>query len=284
MVLLHVKKTDELQFLFETPVASKVDDTVAELVEIWNMQIQIRRLLDSMEDLAKYGPAKKPDKQCIDTYATDDWGNLINDKIERGPYYCMDPHGKRTGEAPEPRLAEIIIKEISNAKKVVNAKEHVERRQPVTKQYFQETLDSLRGAVMIAFPEGLPEWDDVPLIIKGEWEVDGRTMEALDEGAELWFANKQMEQGQDKLLSDFVGRNDKTKIICKLQKPGAGAPQREPAVDEKTQKEMMAFYHKKQEELKKLAEDDEDNYLGSKWADPRILKANLQGTGGVRFK
>ena len=39
-----------------------------------------------------------PCKQCIDTYATDDWGNLINDKIERGPYYCMDPHGKRTGE------------------------------------------------------------------------------------------------------------------------------------------------------------------------------------------
>ena len=48
MVLLHVKKTDELQFLFETPVASKVDDTVEELVEIWNMQIQIRRLCDSV--------------------------------------------------------------------------------------------------------------------------------------------------------------------------------------------------------------------------------------------
>ena len=38
--------------------------------------------------------------------------------------------------------------------------------------------------------------DDVPLIIKGEWEIDGRTMEALDDGAELWFANKQMEQGK----------------------------------------------------------------------------------------
>ncbi len=63
-----------------------------------------------------------------------------------------------TNQAPEPRLAEIIMKEISNARKVVNAKEHVERRQPVTKLYFQETLDSLRGAVMIAFPQGLPEW------------------------------------------------------------------------------------------------------------------------------
>jgi hypothetical protein len=188
MVLLHIKKTDELQFLFETAVANKVDDTVEELVEIWNMQIQIRRLIDSMEDLALYGVAKKPDKQCIDTYATDDWGNLINDKIERGPYYCMDPTGKRTGEAPEPRLAEIIQREISNAKKVVNAKAHVELKQTVSKLYFQECLDSLRGAVMISFPEGLPEWDDVGLILKGEWEIDGRTMEALDEGAELWFA------------------------------------------------------------------------------------------------
>ena len=48
--------------------------------------------------------------------------------------------------------------------------------------------------------------DDVGLILKGEWEIDGRTMEALDEGAELWFASKQLEQGQDKLLSDYLGR------------------------------------------------------------------------------
>lgn len=47
-----------------------------------------------MEDLAKYGPAKRPDKQSIDTYQTDDYGNLINDKIPKGPYYCMDPTGE----------------------------------------------------------------------------------------------------------------------------------------------------------------------------------------------
>jgi hypothetical protein len=57
-------------------------------------EFQIRRLCDSMEDLAKYGPAKRPDKQSIDTYQTDDHGNLINDKTPKGPYYCMDPTGK----------------------------------------------------------------------------------------------------------------------------------------------------------------------------------------------
>jgi len=110
-------------------------------------------------------------------------------------------------------------------------------------------------------------------------------MEAIDEGSELWFAGKQMEQSQDKKLSDYVGKNDKTKVIVKLQKKGAGAPQREAPVDEKTQKEMMAFYHKKQEEMKKLQEDEDDNHLNSQWANPTALKSSLQGTGGaVRFR
>lgn len=89
---------------------------------------------------------------------------------------------------------------------------------------------------------------------------------------------------QEKNLCDYVGKNDKTKVIVKLQKKGSGAPQREAAVDEKTQKEMMAFYHKKQEEMKKLQEDDDDNHLNSAWADPKALKGSLQGTSSIRFR
>lgn len=284
MVVIHVKKTDENQFLFETTVASNVDETVKELIDTWNIQIQIRRLCDEMEELAKYGPAKRPDKQCIDTYTTDDHGYLINDKIPRGSHYCMDPTGRRTGEAPEPRLAEVINKQVSDARKLTNAKDHVTRGIKVNAAYFQECLDSLRGAVMIAFPEGLPEWDEVRQTLEGNWEIDGRTIECIDEGAELWWAGKMMEQGIGKKLSDYLGRNDKTKIVAKLQKKGAGAPQREPTVDEQTQKEMMSFYHKKQEELKRLQEDADDSFLDSAWADSSQLKSQLQGTGSIRWR
>lgn len=38
--------------------------------------------------------------------------------------------------------------------------------------------------------------------------------------------------------------------IVKLQKKGSGAPAREPNVDQDTQKAMMAWYYKKQEEEK----------------------------------
>ncbi len=39
-----------------------------------------------------------------------------------------------------------------------------------------------------------------------------------------------------------------------------------------------------QEDMKKLAEDDEDAYMGAKWADPKQLKSHLQGTAALRWR
>lgn len=44
---------------------------------------------------------------------------------------------------------------------------------------------------------------------------------------------------------------------------------------------MLSFYHKKQEEMKKLEVDDSDQYFNSKWADPKAMKAQLHGTGNI---
>lgn len=46
---------------------------------------------------------------------------------------------------------------------------------------------------------------------------------------------------------------------------------------------MMAYYYKKQEELKKLEENGEDDYLNSSWADPKSLKNAFTGMGNVRL-
>ena len=53
-----------------------------------------------------------------------------------------------------------------------------------------------------------------------------------------------------KKLMDYVGRNEKTKIIAKLQRKGLGAPARESIISEEEQKKMMAYAYRKQEELK----------------------------------
>jgi hypothetical protein len=42
----------------------------------------------------------------------------------------------------------------------------------------------------------------------------------------LWFAGKQLQP--EKKLADYLGRNENTRAVVKLQKKGTGPPAREP--------------------------------------------------------
>ena len=66
--------------------------------------------------------------------------------------------------------------------------------------------------------------------------------------ASLWFSGKEMLRS--KKLCDYLGRNDKTRAVVKLQKIGQGAPGREPVMSEAEQKEWMLHAYRKQEEMK----------------------------------
>lgn len=130
---------------------------------------------------------------------------------------------------------------------------------------------------------GLPEWDTIRLTIESEAGLDGTAagQEMLEEDtAELWVASKMFDRATK--ISDRLGRNDKTKVIGKLQKPGAGAPGREAVINEDEKKAMMAHYFKKQEEEKRMAESSEDDYLHSSWADPKAMQRSMRGIGEVR--
>ena len=130
---------------------------------------------------------------------------------------------------------------------------------------------------------GLPAWDTIRMTIEGESGLEGTAagQELLDENTtELWIASRSFDRNGK--VSDRLGKNEKTKVIGKLQKPGSGAPCREPVVDEEEKKAMMAFYFKKQEEMKRLAESSEDDYLHSSWADPKQLQKSMRGLGTIK--
>jgi hypothetical protein len=54
-------------------------------------------------------------------------------------------------------------------------------------------------------------------------------------------------------------------------------------VDEATQKSMIAWYHKKQEEQKELDENQDDSYMHSNWASGKSLKAHFSGVSEVKL-
>ena len=112
-----------------------------------------------------------------------------------------------------------------------------------------------------------------------------------------------------KKLSDYVGKNEKTKIVVKLQKRGTGPPGREPVVNEEEKKQMMLQAYRRQEELKvslgtllpytkfstafllflfsclqKLENVEDDRHLDSQWADNNMLKRQFQGLNNISWR
>jgi len=159
MVLIHCKyKGEEHSFLYETTVEINVKDLIKELVEVHNLRLRLQRLKSEGDDLASHGPCKPLDKQGLDEDI-----QAEADGIElppRGPTYCKDPIGKRTGDAPVTPAQATLRKALDDAAAAASKKQ-VEAKHPLTKKELMEHIDLIRGAVMIAYPMGLPEYDPV---------------------------------------------------------------------------------------------------------------------------
>lgn len=75
------------------------------------------------------------------------------------------------------------------------------------------------------------------------------SLQVIPEGqGVLWWAGKEM--AGEKKLCDYIGKNEKTKVVVKLQKKGTGPPGREPIVTEDQKKQMMLQAYRRQEDLK----------------------------------
>jgi len=287
--MLHVKRSEKDGFLFETPAASNVEQTVRDLVTAHNLRLKVNRLADAAGQLAQYGPMKLPEQQGLDdsTVLLEEYdvktGKYDHKMPQHGANYRQDPHERRTGDAPSDDMAAVIVKTCEDAV-ALTAQNNVQLKRPTSIKAMEEAINNVRGAVMIVYPMGLPDYDHVRCILEEREDLEGaQGLEVMDpDRSSLWAFSKEM-QG-DKALSDYVGKNDKSKVIVKLQKKGAGAPSREPVVSEDEQKAMIAFYHKKQQEAEKMDMEDEDAYLHSSWANPKALKNSFSGVGEVSWK
>lgn len=278
MVVISVKNSDGDGFLFETTTDTRNDDLIASLVAIQNGRLRARVVADAVRGLCKHGPMKKPEEVGSDAVKE----KYLGETVEKGPTYAPDPTGLRTGVAPEAKIAETMMCTAGDLEEYVD-KAQVQRRVALKERDIDDKLANVRGAVVMAYPMGLPEWDTVKVALDSLEGLEGTSVgtEILDNKiTSLWVAGKEFQRGQ--LVSDRLGKNEKTKVIAKLQRSDDGAPVREPIVSEDERKAMMAHYFKRQEELKRLAESEEDDYLSSSWANPKDMKNNLQGLGDIK--
>ena len=209
---------------------------------------------------------------------------MIGNEVEKGPNYVVDPSGLQTGNPPDAEMAEVLKREAQSLAAYID-KNQVQNKVALTIDCIEEKLNNVCGAVTMAYPMGLPEWDLTRMALDDPIEklkmtfLGGSLIDVKD--ALLWACNKEFLRGQ--LVSERLGsRNKKTKVITKLTTKAAGALAREPIVSEAERNAMMAFHYKRQEELKILSQAEEDDYLNSEWADPKGMKRGLQGLNDVK--
>ncbi|KAI9342894.1 hypothetical protein BDR26DRAFT_858946 [Obelidium mucronatum] len=294
-MILNVKRNTDTLFFTETPVSTPVDQVIADIVEIYSTKQRLTRLIDAANDLSLYGLLRPENEQGYSIEELEEL-NAKDDAAKSGKVgqvfnregfsyiYNPDPTGRRNGESPLLNYQEVIQTTLENARRLV-AKEYWMGNNQLKMEQMTEAINTIGGALTMAYPMGMPEWEPAQEIIKNNEDLTGSAASKeviLLEDASLWWAGKEITRG--KLLSDFVGKNDKTKVIVKLQKKSQGAPVRESPMDEQAQKEMMAFYYKKQEEHKKLIENNDDDYINASWANSKSLKSAFNGVSNVSWR
>lgn len=284
MVLLHVKTADDRnQFLFETTAKEKIKDIVKAVTSIHLTRLQALKVADAAEALATYGPLRPEETRGL----TEEVAKLSNLNVHPdGTPTNPDPHHYRTGVPPPKSVADVIIRTCKEVQEALSHKK-VGMRESLTIGATKESLDLLKGALQIAYPayHGLPSWEPARLILEGKETNGGSEISEsiTPENACLWWTGKLLQQEES--LSKYLGLNEKTKTIVRLQPNHAGPPVREPRMDAETHKAVIAYCHKKRQEDKALEEDDDDSYLYSAWANPKGLKNALTGLGGeIRWK
>jgi len=172
-----------------------------------------------------------------------------------------------------------MLEEAMKGKQLIH-KTQIDRKVCLTFEAIEHQLDIFKGLTMMAYPgyHGLGDWEPIRVIL----EEEDDHVELLETAkTTLWIVSKELQP--PKLFRDYFGANEKSKFVVKLVARGSGAPSREPVVDGETHKAMMQFYHRKQEEQKVLEEDNEDQYMNSPWADNKNMKAQMHGTGEIKW-
>jgi hypothetical protein len=102
----------------------------------------------------------------------------------------------------------------------------------------------------------------------------------FDERASVWWAGKELEKG--KTVGEYVGKNEKSKIIVKVQKWGGQQPLREPPVDAETYQKMVKFYYRKVEETKEMDKNSVEAHYEK--VEANNFKAQVHMSEEVRYK
>jgi cilia- and flagella-associated protein 298 len=174
MVILHVKKGDENQFLYETNTSIMFDELLRQLVAMHNLRSKIDRASQAIEELATKGPLKPEALRGLtglDEYVKHEDLTVINGLKEMPPKTgcreVVDEHHFRTGWLVSEELCKQMLEEAMKAKQIIHSTS-VDRKVIQNEKMLYDVLDIYKGLVMMAYPGyyGLGDYEPIRVILE----------------------------------------------------------------------------------------------------------------------
>ncbi|KAJ7534966.1 hypothetical protein O6H91_12G012800 [Diphasiastrum complanatum] len=193
MVMIHVRQSEEQQFLYQCSIQDHVADVIPPLVHIHNLQLLISRLQKAAQQLLAH------DHISHLPPSTD------KDAGESGTYETAE--GLKLD--PSREEVRVLLKALAEAGTCASERQ-VAYKVPLTPYMLEDAIDAIKAAVLRCYPTGLPS--DHPLY--KELEGVPSNLGLVVDSVQLWWAGKQLQRSRR--LCDYTGKNDKTKILVKL--------------------------------------------------------------------
>ena len=172
MVVLHFKKSQGNEFLYETTTSISIDDLYVQLCEskylpyftlhaiVNNLRLKIDRAAMALEELASKGPLKCENLRGLDEKGYDgyvksedltviDGLKVMPPKV--GTRFVGDDQHYRIGWVLEEEMTQKMLDQAMAMKRLIHVSSVAEKRF-LTKEMLTEQLDLVRGLMMMAYP------------------------------------------------------------------------------------------------------------------------------------
>ena len=195
MVILHIKRSDLNQFLYETNTSVPVADLLDQLVRsksylvarqfnqlylsapaVNNLRSKLDRACQAMENLASKGPMRPEELRGLDNlddYVKAEDLTVINGLKKMPPRTgvreVVDEHKYHTGWLVSEELCNQMLEEVMKGKQMIH-KTQIDRKVCLTFESLEHQLDVFKGLVMMAYPgyHGLGDWEPIRVLLEDE--------------------------------------------------------------------------------------------------------------------
>lgn len=271
-MLLNVIPTDtKYSFYFECDPAEETSAVTARGLTLHNYIALLDSLVMPLEDLTKHGPLRKPEFKALE--------GRQEGEDELGP--SQDEHHLRTGHAPNDAGVKTLTTALNEIKRVCKLNE---TRTPLTLDLLKDTLDIVKGSILMVWPQNLPEYDPLREILDQEVEIihgniDNQQRFYCVETGALFFAGKTL-TAKGTHMSSFKCPPRSTLIVTPSRSQSYVPRQQEDAL----RADVMKYMFEREKRLKEAELNTDEDAAAETWADTRALKKQLLGSDDIRIK